>query len=440
MIVRDAFGNPAGVDDAGSEAAIRDFTEGFCACQLRVLNLLPAARHDGAPLVQAYAAALQMFGESPDGPRNARPHLDRARARLNDTDPRERAVVGMIGAWVEGDLSRARRINAELVEAYPRDLAGAKIGQYLAFNLGDGPAMLRLALPARRAAPEVAYAHGMAAFGFEQCHLLTQAEQAARQAIEIRRDEAWAQHALAHVMLTQGRTDEGAAFLSAMSDTWVGLNSFMLTHNWWHLCLFLIDQGEFGRVLDLYDTRVWGVVKSYSQDQINAVSLLARLELAGVDVGDRWSDLADHLRARVADHVQPFLDMQYLYGLARAGRPQADVLLANMAAHAAAASPDLVPCWREVAVPAARGLLAHARGRWSEVVEALGPVLGRLPRIGGSHAQRDLFELMYLDGLIRAGETVHAHHLLRLRVNAVPVGGWLRARLGALERELGIAA
>ena len=53
------------------------------------------------------------------------------------------------------------------------------------------------------------------------------------------------------------------------------------------------------------------------------------LELAGVDVGPRWANVANHLALRLADHVLPFLDLQYLYGLARADRPEADALLAN---------------------------------------------------------------------------------------------------------------
>jgi hypothetical protein len=86
----------------------------------------------------------------------------------------------------------------------------------------------------------------------------------------------------------------------------------------------LSGQGRNARALDLYDRHVWGVVKSYSQDQIGAVSLLTRLELAGVDVGERWRELGDHLAQRSADLVQPFLTLQYLYGLARAGRPEAE--------------------------------------------------------------------------------------------------------------------
>jgi hypothetical protein len=438
MTVDDPFGNPLTLADAASEAPVRDFVEGFAACEARVVNILAAAAHDRSPIVQAYAAALHLFAESPDGPRNARPFVAAALQSPLPATPRERAVVQAIAAWADGDVPGALRIHRELADAHPRDLASVKFGQYHHFNLGDGPGMLRLALAARDASADVCYAHGMAAFGYEQCHLLAPAEAAARRAIGLRRAEPWAHHALAHVMLTQGRTDEGRAFLEDVRDTWVGLNSFMVTHNWWHLCLFLIDLGRFDEVLAHYDGQVWGVARDYSQDQIGAVSLLARLELAGVDVGERWRALGPYLASRTADHVQPFLDLQYLYGLARAGLPQADDLMRNVDAYSAHAPAWCARAWREVAVPACRGLLAHARGDWRSAAQALDPVLGRLREIGGSHAQRDLFALIHLDALIRDGQLVQAQHLLRPRVDAVPQGAWLRERLAEVESALRI--
>ena len=98
----------------------------------------------------------------------------------------------------------------------------------------------------------------MAAFAYEQCHLLEEAELAARTALEMRRKEPWAQHALAHVLLTRGRIDEGARLLESFRDTWTGLNSFMLTHLWWHLALFYLSQGRAAAVLEIYDRECWG--------------------------------------------------------------------------------------------------------------------------------------------------------------------------------------
>ena len=110
--------------------------------------------------------------------------------------------------------------------------------------------MLRVALKVGAANGDVPYAHGMTAFGYEQCHLLDEAESSARTALAMRRKEPWAQHALAHVLLTRGRMDEGALFLEGVADTWSGLNSFMLTHIWWHLALFYLSQGRDAEALD----------------------------------------------------------------------------------------------------------------------------------------------------------------------------------------------
>ena len=165
------------------------------------------------------------------------------------------------------------------------------------------------------------------------------------------------------------------------------------------------------------------MVKDYSQDQIGAVSLLARLELAGIEVGTRWQALAGYLVQRLDDHVLPFLDLQYLYGLARAARPEAERLLRNIEAYAPQAPPSRRAAWQRVGMPAARGLLAHARGDAAGAIEGLGLALPRLVEIGGSHAQRDLFEQLYLDALIASGTAAalaSAQGLLQQRVNAQP--------------------
>src|SRR6267154_1341966 len=53
-------------------------------------------------------------------------------------------------------------------------------------------------------------------------YLREEAEFEARTALAMRRKEPWAQHALAHVLLTRGRMDEGAQFLEEAADTWSG--------------------------------------------------------------------------------------------------------------------------------------------------------------------------------------------------------------------------
>ncbi|WP_162583902.1 tetratricopeptide repeat protein [Variovorax sp. PBS-H4] len=438
--MQDSLGNPITLTDPASLRAINDFVEGFIACEARAAGVLAAAQDDN-PLVQAYCATLHLFAESRDAVPNARPFLERARAGASRASPREQRYIAAVSAWADGDILRAIALHHEQAREHPRDLASLKLGQYHCFNIGDCPGMLRLALAGLPAAADVPYLHGMAAFGYEQCHFMREAEASARRAIAMERKEPWAHHALGHVMLTEGRLAEGLDFMRGVSDSWVDLNSFMVTHNWWHVALFLIDLRRDAEALAVYDEQVWGVAKDYSQDQIGAVSLLARLELAGIDVGDRWQALAGYLAQRLDDHVLPFLDLQYLYGLARAGRPEAERLLHNIESFAPQAAPSTRASWQRVAIPAARGLLAHARGDAAGAVEGLGLALPRLAEIGGSHAQRDLFEQLYLDALIATGTEAtlaSAQGLLQQRVNAQPESRRLRRQADEVCASLGL--
>lgn len=436
----DVLGNEVTLDGAGALQALNDFVEGFIASEARAVNILQAAEGDGSPIVQGYAAAVHMFAESGDAPANARPYLERAQQRAAQATPREQRFIAAVAAWVAGDLPRAIQLHEEQAREFPRDLASLKLGQYHLFNRGDSPGMLRLALAALPQSADVPYLHGMLAFAWEQCHFLEQAEEAARHAIAMRRKEPWAHHALAHVMLTQGRIREGHAFLQDVSPTWTELNSFMVTHNWWHQALFALELDAIDEALRLYDERVWGVAKDYSQDQVNAVSLLARIELAGGDAGDRWQDVGHYLARRGADQVLPFLDLQYLYGLARAGRAEAARVLAGIESRAQCAAGWERDAWQQVALPAGRGLIAHARGQWHEAVEHLGAALPRLTEIGGSHAQRDLFAQVHLDAMVRAGKLAGAQHLLQQQVRSQPESARLKRQARKVYAALGLDA
>lgn len=77
-------------------------------------------------------------------------------------------------------------------------------------------------------------------------------------------------------------------------------------------------------------------------------------------------------------------------------------MLQNMQYHTLNINPFLRRSWIEVAIPAARGMVAHAKGDFHTTVAELKPVLPRLHEIGGSHAQRVLFEQVYQDVVLSA--------------------------------------
>ncbi len=414
-MITDYLGNP--VTDAGPATlqGINDFIHGFLSYQNKAVNVLAVAEADpGCCIANAYAAMIWMFLEAPEAPAKAAPFIDRALSAAPNATLREQLNAQMVAAWAAKNVPEALRLCDQIARARPTDHAIIKLAQYHLFNLGDMTGMLRMALCALPEGANAPYVHGMVAFGYEQCHLMAEAETAARRAIEIEPTDPWAHHALAHVMLTQSRADEGIAFLESVTDTWADLNSFMRSHNWWHLALFYISRGRADDVRASYDRHVWGISKTYSQDQVGATSLLARMEFAGIDVGDRWRDVADHVAARGADTVSPFLTLQYLYALARTRRTEAAALMAAIEARATTPAHDRT-AWADVALPAARSIMAHSAGDYTAAVPLIAQALPRMAEVGGSHAQRDLFEQIHLDALIRAGRVSAAQQVLEMR-------------------------
>ncbi len=422
-MTEDMYGLPVTNATEASMEGINDFIHGFIAFEPKATNVMDAAAQ--APdccLINTYTAMLWMLLEAPIAPQKALPFLLKAESTMATSTLREQMMARAIRAWVDGDVPTCVSICEEILIEHPRDMVALKLGQYHTFNAGDFPSMLRLALKVMPAADDIPYAHGMVAFGYEECHLLDDAETSARRAMELRHNEPWAHHALAHIFLTRGQTAEGAAFLESVADTWGNLNSFMHSHNWWHLALFYISAGREADVVSAYDTHVWGLAKDYSQDQVGAASLLARMEFAGINVGDRWADVASHIAKRGPDTISPFLTLQYLYALGRTDRAEAEVLLEAIEQRAEDESQFDHLVWRDVAIWAAHGIAAHAVGDWDDAIRFLGKALPRMAECGGSHAQRDLFEQIHLDALMQSGQASKAQQVLEMRRTFDPGG------------------
>lgn len=435
----DLLGNPVTCEPA-MLPFVDDFTDGFLRYLPKAVSILKVADDSGEALPHILAGFLWMFWERPEAPAKARPHLARAEAALGAANDRERALAGVLSAWVAGDVPAAAARAEAVATAFPRDLAAMKIAQYHYLNMGDSPGILRVALRSAAAMPGNPQVAAMAAFGWEQCHRMAEARGAAEAALAVEPHEPWAHHALAHVNLTEGRIAEGLRVMEAASPSWAGLNSFMHTHNWWHTALFLLSEGRGAEALALYDTHVWGIEPDYSQDQIGAVSLLARLGFAGVDTGGRWQALRPWLETRAEDTASAFLTLQYLYGLARAGSPVADRLMAAVRERTAAAAPWEREMWETTGLPAAEGVLAAARGNFPLAVRRLSAVLPTLWQVGGSHAQRDLFDQILLDALLQDGRWVAAQQMLERRRATDPHGVPLHAMLGTVYHWLGLTA
>ncbi|MEM9705520.1 MAG: tetratricopeptide repeat protein [Pseudomonadota bacterium] len=382
-----------GADDAAARA-YDAYVDEFLSYGANLRALFTAA--DAAPacaLLNAHAAVLHLAFEGVEGWALAAPYFERVeQAAQGGLTEREAAFCEAAFAWRAKDFAGALEALNRLTERAPQDLCALKWGQYHAFNLGDQGAMLVLADRVRAAHKNAPYAHGLIAFALEQNHRLEEAACEGERAVQIAPDDAWAHHAVAHVFESEGRSEDGLAWLRAMSDHWDAKGVFIREHNWWHAALFHLALDDREGALRIFDDRLWGEWPEFPQEQIGAVSLLWRLELRGVDVGERWAPVVVEARARLGDHLFPFHDLHYLLALARAGEDgEAADFLASMRRHGEALDGAAKAAWLEACVPCGEALCAFAADDFARAASRLSAAAPALRRIGGSHAQRYMF-------------------------------------------------
>jgi tetratricopeptide (TPR) repeat protein len=400
-----------------------------------------------APMAHAVKGLVLATGRNARYREMVESSLAAARASQDRLPPRECGYVDALQASSEGRLNDAVVHYEGLLARKPDDLFAHRLIQQELFWMGEGRWMADVAERAAPAwsddDPDYGMFQSVRAFSLEEAGDYARAERFAREAVERDPGDCWGAHAAAHVLLMQGRMEEGMAWLEALSGNWAGGNQ-IVHHLWWHLCLFLLERGDHARILELLDREVRNPASPLVQavpdayiDIQNVASLLLRLELRGVNVGERWQGVAEVAEQRIGNHASAFTDAHAAMILAAAGEMEkAEALVASMDAFAAADRGSLGPRYRSAAIPAARAAIAHRRGDHRAVARALLPARRALWQMGGSHAQRDVFSQMLVDSLAKLGESARIATVLD-EIRAVPF-----ERLGerTLYREATLAA
>jgi tetratricopeptide (TPR) repeat protein len=324
--------------------------------------------------------------------------------KIKEANSREKAHIAVLGAWCDGELERSCAMLDAILAEHPRDFLALKLANYLYFYLGDaanvrdGPA--RALAHWGESTPGYSHLLALHAFGLEESGDYAAAERAGRRATELDPADPWAVHAVAHVMEMQDRAAEGVQWIETLAPGWDTANFFRF-HLWWHLALMHWSAGRCDEALKLYDARVWADGSSENLSLCNDVSMLARLELAGVDVGARWDAAAKVVREQACASTLPFVDAHYALALCEVPALYTQGSSGRIHAGVGRLLCEAMVAWRAK---------SHAR-----VVTLLAPVRQDLRRVGGSHAQRDLFALVLIDSAARSGDKALAGALLAER-------------------------
>ena len=237
-------------------------------------------------------------------------------------------------------------------------------------------------------------------------------------AIALRLENGNAAHALSHALFEQGDAATGRTFLS----DWLPAHdraSFLHGHLSWHIALTALEAGDLDGALKIYEQHIRPSDSRYPPMIVftDSASLLWRLSLRGkTGLEPHWQEVAaygDRFFPQAGAH---FADVHYALVAAATGSGVLATRLAQMEIRDA--DGKLAP--GSSAIGLCRGAQAFAEGDHDSAIRILEPLMPAVVRIGGSHAQRELWEDTLIVAYLHAGRRDNATNMISDRLRRRP--------------------
>jgi tetratricopeptide (TPR) repeat protein len=386
------------------------------------------AADEGFALAHAGAALFALF--QGDGA-SAKASVERARGLVGGATRREQQHVAALAAIAGGESTRGLGLIEEHVKEFPRD----------ALLVNQAGSTIGLGGRADREALRVGFVEALApaygddwwyqsalGFTYHEVGRYDEARRLSERSLAQYRGNANASHNIAHVCYETVDNEGGLAMLAGWLDDYDRRAPFHC-HLAWHLALFELQCGRPERSLAIYERDI-APSSNPRLSMIDGSALLWRFGLYDYQKGPLpWRPLAD-LAARVTRPGFIFGDVHAALAYASVGDERAlSALIAGLEALHAKGHPIA----GTVALPLVRGVAAYAAGDFAGALALMESVDGEIHRVGGSHAQWELFEETMVVCQLRLGRLDEAARLLgrRLGRRAAPQDmAWLsRAKI-----------
>ncbi|XP_039989361.1 tetratricopeptide repeat protein 38 isoform X3 [Xiphias gladius] len=340
-------------------------------------------------------------------------------ANSQDISPRERLHVKAMELFSRGDFPKACNIWEDILVDHPTDMLALKFAHDAYFYMGAQTQMrdsVARVLPHWKPhTPLSSYLKGLYSFGLLETRFYDQAEKVAMEGLTLTPDDAWSVHSVAHVYEMRAEVDKGLKFMEGREKDWQ-VSDVLASHNYWHWALYFIEKGQYEAALQIYDSQVFRRCKATGSmlDTVDASSMLCRLEMEGVCVTDRWRELLQVTQPHTDDHVTLFNDLHFL--------------MVSLGAKESRTSQRLLEGLQEltkepgdnqqhqlagtIGVTMCQAMMEYDQGNYSGTVELLYPLRYRMVDIGGSDAQRDLFNQLLIHAAMKS-ESMHHQKLGR---------------------------
>lgn len=374
---------------------------------------------DGFALAHAALASLDLRWRRFD---SAVAHAKAARALTAGTSKREQQHVSVITSMIDGRGSEALGLADEHLDTFPSD--AYILQQYIGMRRGVGCLELNAAILDKIEALEPAYGDdwfyaGTRSFQLHELNRFDESRRYAELSLASNPRNGNAAHNMAHCFY---ETADYVAGIDFLSDWIVGYHPDAphYSHLNWHKALFDLTQGRYQDSYDVYRQTIRPSVQlqdigGLGPPLADAASLFWRYRLYGSPLEQTadWTEIDQFAVVTAAGPRSPFYDAHCALSFAATGNDIAMSALID-ALRAAAENGHVVT--REVALPLVLGIEAFGRGAYVDAIVHIEPIFDDLVRIGGSQAQRMVFEETLLRAYMLAGRAEKAEGLLRKRL------------------------
>jgi tetratricopeptide (TPR) repeat protein len=344
--------------------------------------------------------------------------VERARGLVGGATRRERQHVEALAAVAGGEAARGLGLIEEHVREFPRDAllvhqAGSTIGLG-----GRADREEHRAAFVERLAPAYGddwWYQSALAFAYHEVGRYEESRRLSERSLAQYPGNANASHNIAHICYETVDNEGGIAMLTDWLDDYDRRAPFYC-HLAWHLALFELQCGRPARAFAIHERDIAPSANARLA-MIDGSALLWRFELDGVKVGPLpWRPLAD-LAARVTKPGFIFGDIHAALAYASIGD---DKSLSALIDGLRTLDAKGHPIAGTVALPLVRGVAAFVAGDYAGALALFESVDGQIHRVGGSHAQWELFEETMVVCHLRLGRPDDATRLLRRRLAARP--------------------
>jgi hypothetical protein len=335
--------------------------------------------------------------------------------------PRERSHVYALAARARSAPDAVERLVGH-VEQFPLDALGLMLAVFAvsasgrAGWIGDFVGLVQRS--ASRYSVDDWFMLGLHAFALEETRQHGEARPLAERSLVVNPLNTRAVHVLAHIHFETASHADGRAFLSVWADS-TGCSSPLRIHLRWHEALHHLALGDGSGVSVSYGAMAADPALG-PLALPDLASLLWRLRILPVDreLRDTGYTLDTAPMSRLAARVVPGIGLVDAHaGIAHALTGDAAAyreLVGRLEALERAGHPTAGP----VVLPLVRGVHHLGRGHSAAAVDQLEPLVasGQLARLGGTNAQREVFEDSLIAAHILAGNRSAAAAMLADRL------------------------